>query len=119
MKAMGKELILVPAITEAEFLMQVRQLARVLHWRDYHTGDSRRSPHGFPDLTLVSVRQRRIVFAELKSETGKVTPAQQEWISDLIEAGQEAYIWKPSEYEDIVAILKQEWQHFTEAKTEV
>ena len=48
----------------------VVDLARTLGWRVYHTYDSRRSQPGFPDLVLV---RERILFLELKSETGKLS----------------------------------------------
>ena len=48
-----------------------------------------------------------IIFAELKSAIGKLSERQQRWINTIIEAGGEAYVWRPSDLEQIKAILKQ------------
>ena len=93
-----------PALTEAQFQAQVIQLAKLLQWRVYHTWNSMHSAAGYPDLTLV--RGKRLLFAELKSERGKVRPEQTEWLHDLHEAGAQAFIWRPSEWARIVEILR-------------
>jgi len=58
---------------EKEFQDRVIELAKWEKWLAYHVPDSRRvtSP-GFPDLVLL--RAPDLVFAELKSEKGRVTP---------------------------------------------
>ena len=63
--------------TEKGFMQAVVDLARLQGWKVYHTYDARKSEPGFPDLTMV--RDGRLVFAELKTEKGKLTPAQEEW----------------------------------------
>jgi hypothetical protein len=67
--------------TEAEFSQEIIDAAEVGGWLWYHTHDSRRSPKGFPDLTLV--RGHELIFLEVKKQTGVVTPEQQEWIDRL------------------------------------
>lgn len=52
------------------------------------------SGKGFPDLTMV--RTGRLVFIELKRELGKLGDEQVAWIDDLIAAGQEVHVWRPS-----------------------
>lgn len=58
---------------------------------------------GFPDLCLV---RERVVFAELKSETGKLSREQADWYNKLKAAEQEVSIWRPSDWNKIVKILE-------------
>ena len=57
--------------TEAQFQAAVIQYAELKGWMVYHTHDSRGSRPGFPDLTMV--RDGVLIFAELKSERGRLT----------------------------------------------
>lgn len=93
------------AITENELQGFVTTLARLHGWLVYHTYDSRRSEAGFPDLTMV--RKDRVIFAELKSERGKVTQAQQTWLDALTGSGTvEVYVWRPSDLDDLEEVLR-------------
>jgi hypothetical protein len=94
-------------ISEKKFLQQVIELAKIYHWEYYHTFDSRHSAAGFPDLILIRVEDKgRIVVAECKSEKGKVTVFQDKWIKMFRDCGVEAYIWRPSQWDEIVECLK-------------
>lgn len=86
-----------PKLTEKAFLATVTELARWMRWRVYHTHDSRRSEAGFPDLVLV--RGSELIFAELKTDEGRVTAPQREWLNALHAAGAEAHIWRPADFE--------------------
>lgn len=90
-------------LTEKEFQSQVVTLARILGWLVYHPYDSRRSEPGFPDLTMV--RAGRLIFAELKSETGKVTLAQKDWANELALSDAEYYLWRPADWNMLKRIL--------------
>jgi hypothetical protein len=68
-----------PPLTEKDFQRQVVELAKIRGWRVYHPFLSKWSEHGFPDLTMVRARDRRLLFAELKRDKAKTTPAQEEW----------------------------------------
>jgi hypothetical protein len=92
-----------PPISEKVFQAQVESLAKALGWKVYHTWNSMHSVGGFPDLVMV---RERIVYAELKKETGKVSQSQQEWIDALRAADAEVHVWRPSDYDGIVEILK-------------
>lgn len=112
--------------SEAAFQQQVLNLAGFYDWRCYHTHDSRRSQPGFPDLVLV--RGPELIFAELKTEKGRVRPEQAEWIAALSEVGAavdavaqaaaldgyqpgdqtprvDVYLWRPSDFDDLHARL--------------
>ena len=52
---------------------------------------------GFPDLVLV---RDRVLFVELKSDTGRVSTAQQDWMFALSHAGAEVHLWYPSQWRD-------------------
>ena len=90
-------------LTEKEWLAQVTELAETLGWTVYHTHDSRRSKAGFPDLVLV--RRTALIFAELKTQRGALTGPQRQWLVDLHLARQQTYVWRPSDWVRVVAIL--------------
>jgi hypothetical protein len=88
---------------EREWQSQVTQAARLLGWRVYHTHDSRRSEPGWPDLALV---RDRLVMAELKTDTGRLSKAQRDWVTSLANAGVEVYVWRPSDIDHVLRTLK-------------
>lgn len=97
-------------MTEKELDTEVRTLAKLCGWLYYHTYRSKRSPAGFPDVVLV--RPPRIIFAELKSGTGKLTVEQQEWISLLSAVPHvETWVWRPGDLEDIATLLSPRNRH--------
>lgn len=113
----GRE-ILLRSVTEREFQAQVLTLAARLGWQAWHDratnaarrcsacGATRRVPRndpGWPDLVLV--RRPRVVFAELKSERGAPTAEQEAWLDELRACGQEAYVWRPSQLDEIEEVL--------------
>lgn len=93
------------AISEDAFQAQVVELAELYRWLPYHTHDSRRSNPGFPDLVLV--RAPELIFAELKTEKGRVRPDQQAWLAQLglVAAAAvgivEVHLWRPSDWAHI------------------
>ena len=90
-------------ISEKEWQATVVEYATLHGWLAYHTYDSRRSVPGFPDLVMV--RPGRLVFAELKSEKGKIQESQQEWIDTLALAGQKCHVWRPSDWSTVEKVL--------------
>lgn len=86
-----------PALTEKVFQAAVVRIAREAGYMIYHTFDSRKSPCGYPDVTLVHpTRQEMPVFlCELKTATGQVTPAQQAWVDALDSRTTVATVWRP------------------------
>lgn len=70
-------------ITERDLGVYLRDVARAFGWRRYHTWISKNSAAGFPDEVLV--RPPRLIFAELKSDRGRLSPDQQAWLEDLRE----------------------------------
>jgi hypothetical protein len=90
-------------LAERDFTRQIRELAQILGWRRYHTWLAAHSTAGYPDECLV--KPPRLVFAELKSDAGKATPAQQEWLDDLATCGVEVYLWRPTMIDEIASLL--------------
>ena len=101
-------------ITEKELRTSIVRAARQFGWRVYFTWTSMHSPAGFPDLCMV--RGNRLIFAELKTETGKVSPDQQAWLDDLDalyacdRVGDpmqrvEVYLWRPADIDEAYRIL--------------
>ena len=90
---------------------EVETIARGLGYLVYHTWNSQHSAAGFPDLMMVNPVSRRLVYAELKSATGKLRPEQAAWLDALDQVAQHinrhlhvdcvlVCIWRPS---DLVA----------------
>jgi len=87
-------------MTEKQLQECVRRLAIAKRARVYHTHDSRHSPPGFPDCVIVTSKPARLIFAELKSEKGRVSVAQQGWLDALSKIAREhyligVYLWRP------------------------
>jgi len=106
--------------SEKEFQAAVIQYAEHLGWQVAHFNDSRRQiapgvhvgdrqAAGFPDLVLV--RNGRLIFAELKSDTGRVRPGQQRWLTALGRVEDAAPgvvlvgVWTPASWPSIRLIL--------------
>jgi hypothetical protein len=93
------------AISERDLTAYVRDVAKAFGWRRYHTWLSKHSPAGFPDEVLL--RPPRLVFAELKSERGRLKPEQEAWLEDLRQVpGVEVYQWRPEDMDAIVEVLR-------------
>lgn len=86
--------------TQAHLLAQVCQLATLCGWLVYH----RRESHGFPNLCLV--RPPEVLFIEVKSDSGRVTPAQDVWLQALAFCGLDVAVWRPADLETIVTRLQ-------------
>lgn len=90
-------------ITEKELRQSLVRAARGFGWRVYFTWSSMHSPSGFPDLCMV--KGERLVFAELKTESGKVSPDQEAWLADLRAAGAEVHLWRPADIDAAYRVL--------------
>ncbi len=83
-------------MTERELLDAVREACRWSALLVYHTHESRRSEHGFPDLVVVG--PHGVIFRELKADRGRLTPDQRVWLDRLTEAGADADVWRPDDW---------------------
>lgn len=86
----------VPAgMAEKTLDAHVRVICRDLGLLVYHTFDSRRSTAGFPDLVVVG--PGGVLFRELKTQKGRLTPAQVMWGDALRAAGVNWGVWRPAD----------------------
>lgn len=115
------------SISEKQWQAIVYGAAVAGGWLAYHTHDSRRSAAGFPDC--VFVKDGRVIFVELKTEVGKLSPDQQVWLDKLAHVEHvvsrvvrrlaekvgvtvekksypvQVYVWRPSDWPMICQIL--------------
>ncbi len=91
-------------MTEKVFMQAIIDVARANGWRVMHVFDSRRSPSGFPDL--VCVKRLSVLWLECKTATGQPTAAQLAWGEALLDAGQYYRLIRPSDWDEIKAILE-------------
>lgn len=134
-----------PRYTETKFQADLVKLARDLGWGITHQASKKlaeeasswgvpppeldglifhprimyRSEPGWPDLTLVRRRDRRLIFVELKAEDGKLTARQRE-VLELLQCLEgswsggprgdlglhvQVFVWKPSDMPTIHDVL--------------
>ena len=88
---------------EKHFQRDVCKLAIEHGWLVHaNSADRQNKFPGFPDLVLGHPQDVRLVFAELKSETGTVKPAQKAWLDLLTqEPLPEAFAWWPKDWDEI------------------
>jgi hypothetical protein len=105
--------------TEAEFTREVLALARRHGWRSFHARPGRtnkgwRTPvagdgKGFFDLVLA--KDLSVIFAELKTNVGRLSPEQAAWVEalrPLSEASENVLVavWRPRDWETIERVLE-------------
>lgn len=129
--------LLASDLTEDQWLRTVLDLAAAYGWRTYHVDNSARKVtrrsgsvawvrnvnvqgKGFPDLVLVRAKDGRLIFAELKTNTGHVDHEQRQWLNDLEavhdevhhQSGNlmrdhiEVFIWRPRDYDAMERALR-------------
>jgi hypothetical protein len=103
------------SMTEADFQRRVTEAAALLGWRCCHTRRATvrqgriatpTSVAGWPDLVLWNPKRGGVLFAELKTETGSVSNKQAEVLRSLRAAGASVHVWRPSNWPQIVAVLR-------------
>lgn len=83
------------AMSEDDLMRRVQRLCRDLGLLAYHTHDSRGSAPGYPDWHIVG--RARSIFRECKTETGRTTTEQDEWIERLRAVGHDVGVWRPAD----------------------
>ena len=124
-------------MNEEDFSTQVEDALTRFGWRWMHQRPAKTdkgwrtalSGHkGFPDYVAVHEQKKRLLFIELKGDTGKTSPEQDEWLSDLRECVKvitldpinnkkrvahihlvqsfEVYVWYPKDSDAMLEILQ-------------
>lgn len=106
-----------PRQTESQFMAGVLEYAGLRGWTWFHDaatntarrcsacGAVRRTPRnaaGWPDLVLL---RERTVYAELKADDGVLSAEQEAWLERLRRAGNEVYVWRPSDRDEWLGVL--------------
>lgn len=102
---------------EDEFQRLVIELAHVYGWMAAHfrpamTKHGWRTPagadgKGWPDLVLVHPKHG-VIYAEVKSQKGRLSPDQIRWRDALVAAGQRWYLWRAGTPLDRIAAQLQD-----------
>lgn len=97
--------VLDAATLEGDWQKTVTDWATLRGWLWYHVTDSRKDPAGFPDLVLV--RLSRVIFAELKKQSGRVSAKQALWLDRLQGTYKvEVYLWRPADWLKVKELLQ-------------
>ena len=88
---------------EKEWMAQAVGLAKQLGWMRYHVLRSKGSTPGWPDDALL---RERLILVEWKTEKGKLSDAQQDWIRALLQAKVEVYVCRPRHLDELARILQ-------------
>jgi hypothetical protein len=98
---------------EADFQKQIVNLAHLYGWKVQHSRPAMLpgggwATHGidsgFPDLVLAHP-EKGVIIAELKSQKGRVSESQMEWILAL-RSELRVHLWRPSDFDSIIETLK-------------
>lgn len=60
-------------------------------WKTHQQGDD-----GFPDCVIAG--HGRVIVAELKRETGGITPDQAAWLAEFTAGEVETFVWRPADW---------------------
>ena len=99
-------------IKESEWQKTVERIARFNGWLVFHAPDNKPDFHGkvqnitagFPDLVLI--KNGVLIFAELKSETGKTSVDQDKWLEAISACKVLAFVWRPSNIDEVRSFLE-------------
>ncbi len=60
---------------------------------------------GFPDLIALHPAKGWAFVAELKTETGKLTGEQAQWLAWFEAVGWDAFVWRPSDVDEMLEVV--------------
>lgn len=93
-------------MTEKDLERAIAEMARFLGFMVFHARPAQsnkgwRTPvaydgKGFPDLLLVG--NERVIFLEIKTDVGRVSPDQSRWSEQIIQSGGEYFLLRPNDW---------------------
>ena len=103
--------------SETDFQRFVTDALDLAGWKWFHDSDSRRNKAGLPDI-IAAHPDRGILFAELKTQKGRLRPEQASWLSHLALAvvpgdDEEPWggrrrvfvkVWRPADWQDVLEV---------------
>ena len=101
------------AMTEEQLLIAITDALDRYNWRWMHIRRSDRAQMmghpGWPDIC--AARNGRVLFLELKTEKGRVSPEQREWMRAICDGwpsidGADHRVVYPSDLDDVLAMLR-------------
>ena len=108
----------IPDASEAMFQKDVIRLANMYEWLVHHVRPGRYGEFyktdglpGMPDLVLISLRNRGVIFAELKTARGRLNENQLIVGKALMQNGAEYYVWRPGDMQEIADRLAGKPRH--------
>lgn len=113
MSITDNRMALLETVSEKTFMAEVVNILRSCGWRVYHTFDSQRSERGYPDITAVHPSRRPgLILAELKSQKGRVSQHQQQWLDALQVVADRSHgslyvgLWRPSDLDEVARVAR-------------
>jgi hypothetical protein len=93
--AMSRRTDYAARMPERELQQLVADTCQVLGLLHFHVQHSRGMTAGFPDSLIIGTR---VIFRELKSQAGKLTPEQRAVGDTLRAAGADWKVWRPRDW---------------------
>jgi Holliday junction resolvase len=87
-------------VTEKAFQQTVLKTLKVAGYHTYHTWNSMHSTKGFPDIIAINPKRKLIRAIEIKTDTGKLTEEQNEWLALFRLVGVQAEVLRPSKFDE-------------------
>lgn len=82
-------------MNEKQLQSSIVALCKLRQCEVYHSFLSVKSQPGFPDLVIC--RPGLLLFREIKTDRGKVSAAQEKWLTLLRAAGADAAVWREAD----------------------
>jgi len=96
-------------LPEKAWQQAVVRVAKQSGFMHFHVHNSRRSPSGWPDLALIKPTGGILYLAELKTDTGSVSQAQQAWLDALSQCTDIVTgVWRPQDAAWVFPLLRNE-----------